>query len=179
MSEESSTIRYVLWLLPPDDVRRRLAGLISELAEANETERFDPHITLLDGLSGDESQIRDRTHELALGLAPLDLRLTHADHLDEFHRALFIHVEPSAALTAAHRTARSFFTPPETREFMPHLSLLYGNQPTAAKEAAIDRMGQAFNLDIRVTHLLLVAIASPRPGDWRYLARFRLGCDAS
>jgi len=172
-------VHYVLWLLPPDNERERLARLIAELAEANETAAFDPHITLLDNLEGEEDLIRSRAHELALDLAPLDLRLTNADYLDEFHRALFIHVEDTAALLGARKKARLLFAVGDDREFMPHLSLLYGNLTPAVKETLLDDMGRKFDLAFRVTHLLLVAIAGPQPDDWRYLGRFRLGCDAS
>jgi len=175
----SEALHYVIWLLPPDEVRERFARLIHELAQANDTDAFDPHITLMDGLSGDETQIRNSAHEIALGLAPLDVRLTDADYLDEFHRALFVRVEPSAALSAAHRMARSLFAAQENREFIPHMSLLYGNLTPATKETLLDNIGRQFDLAFRITHLLLVAIAGRCPGDWRYLARYRLGCDAS
>ncbi len=175
----SETLHHVLWLLPPDEVRERFARLINDLAEANDTPVFDPHITLLEGLDGEEDLLRAHAQDLAAELRPLELRLTETDYLDEFHRALFIRVEPVPALLAARAAAQKRFATMNKREFMPHMSLLYGKLTVPVKESLLDGIGRQFDLPFRVNDMLLVAIAGPQPGDWRYVERFRLGCDAS
>ena len=175
----SGSLNYALWLLPPDDVRARFAQLIREIAATNDTPEFDPHITLLEAIDGDEGPLRAGIRELAFNTQPIEVRLTEANYLDEFHRALFIMVEPAAAVLAARAEAQARFATENDRPYMPHMSLLYGNLAVPTKESLLDRIGHRFDMAFRVSQLLLVAVAGPQPSHWRYVERFPLGNAAS
>lgn len=166
-------VRYVLWFSPAGAMRARLRRLIKRLAAHYGTEAFIPHVTLLSGLAGARDDILARSGLLADRMPPFAIRLTRADMHDYFFEALFIHARHSPALTRANRLARSVFAKPGGKKFMPHLSLLYGDLPVAAKEAILDRIGRRFDLAFEVRHVELWAIRG-RPNAWKRVKRLPL-----
>jgi 2'-5' RNA ligase len=166
-------VRYVLWFTPGGAVRARLRRLIERLASQHGTAAFVPHVTLLGGLAGRRDAVLAKAESLAHGIRPFVIQLTRADMHDYFFEALFIHARHSPAPVRANRLARSVFGKPGGRKFMPHLSLLYGDLPVAAKEAILDRIGRRFDLAFAVRHVELWAIRGG-PKQWRRVKRIPL-----
>ncbi len=167
-------VRYVLWFSPGGAVRARLRRLIKRLSTRYGTEAFVPHVTLLGGLAGARDDVLARSESLAHRIPPFAIRLTRADMHDYFFEALFVHIRHSPALMRANRLARSVFGKPGGKKFMPHLSLLYGDLPAAAKGAILDRSGRRFDLAFEVRHVELWAIRGRRPNQWTRVKRIPL-----
>jgi 2'-5' RNA ligase len=163
----------VLWFSPAGAVRARLRRLIKRLAMHYGTEAFIPHVTLLGSLAGARDDILARSELLAHRMPPFAIRLARADMHDYFFEALFIHARHSPELMRANRLARSVFGKPGGRKFMPHLSLLYGDLPVAAKELILDRIGWRFDLGFEVRHVELWAIRGG-PNKWTRVKRLPL-----
>lgn len=163
-----------LWLAPEGETAERLALWIGRLADRLRTERFAPHVTLLSGLSGDPSALRERAGAAAAELAPFDVRLDAVEARDEHFRCLFVRVAETSALAAAHATAARAFGRAPDPSFLPHLSLVYG---TLAPERKRDLAHEAASLlDVRfeVRSLRLWSTAGP-VASWRELEVFPLG----
>jgi hypothetical protein len=52
--------QYHLWLTPNGDSRNRLANLINTLSDQNRGPSFEPHITLLGEIEGEESILSEQ-----------------------------------------------------------------------------------------------------------------------
>jgi 2'-5' RNA ligase len=162
-----------LWLMPEREERVRLAALVGRLAARLGTERFAPHVTLLAGLLGPEADVVARAASLARDLAPLALKLTGVEGRDDPFRCLFVRVESSEALRAAHaRAARAFERDPDP-EFLPHLSLVYGRLEPEPKTSLLRELASeaAGELQARRLHVWRTQGAV---AEWRELAVFPL-----
>ena len=125
---------YYLWLMPEAKSNNFFSEVIRKLSHEYQTRLFDPHITLAGGITGPESELLAKTEELAGLLPRLKLEPLEIQYLDEFYRSLFIAVAPSNPLVNANKLAKQLFELPLDAEFMPHLSLLYGDFSVSEKE---------------------------------------------
>lgn len=166
--------RYALWLLPAEPVRSRYADLIRRLAERCQTPIFEPHVTLLGRLQGEQAAQARRTERLARELTPFDIRLLETAYLDEYYRALFIEVALTPPLIATRAAARVAFERRIENGFYPHLSLLYGDLSEREKEAILDDIGRYHDEWVRVNRLALWHVDGP-PAAWRAAATCTLG----
>lgn len=164
--------RYTLWLMLPPEAHARFQALIARLCARLGTLLFEPHITLLGGLTGNEAELCRRTRSLAGALEPFEVQLLEAAWLDEFFRCLFVEVAPSRALQEAHETARAAFDQRVQATFHPHLSLVYGDLAEREKENIVEEIGRVFDETLRLEELALYETGGPV---WRCVERCRLG----
>jgi 2'-5' RNA ligase len=157
---------YSLWLIPAGEKGRRLAGTIERLSRDPGGPRFDPHLTLLGGLDGEEEFFVRATEQLAAALRPVHLQVRAIEFGDEYYRCLYLRVEERDDLMAAHREALRLFGRRDDPRFMPHLSLLYGTLSGGARDR-IDRTLEEWRAaDCRADRLRLLATGGG-PSSWR------------
>lgn len=169
-----SAKHYSLWLLLPGEVRSRYAALIETLSRRHDTPRFEPHVTLLGDLRGEEQELGALTRDLARRLEPFEMRLLDAGYLDEYYRCLFVLAAHSRPLLHAHDEARRQFCRRLEPDFMPHLSLMYGLLGEEDKKKILEQIGRYFDDRFRVQELGLYAIEGT-PEQWRCVVRAALG----
>ena len=167
------TGHYSLWLLPSGEEERRLAKAIESLSRDPGGPRFDPHLTLLGGLDGEEEAFIDAARRLAASLRPVILHLRGIEFGDEYYRCLYIRVGESEKLTAAHREALRFFGKRKAPSFMPHVSLFYGTLKEPRRRDLCSRLNRTFDLDCPADRLRLVATGGGPPS-WRGVCEIRL-----
>jgi 2'-5' RNA ligase len=165
--------RTALWLAPDPALRERLAGIIDDLARLWRTPRFEPHVTLLAGLRLEAAEIREHAEALARGLQPLDVTFTRVTCRPEYHRAVFVEVE-GGDLHSAHAGAAAALAAAPDPDYLPHLSLLYGNLSPEAKDAILKRVGPRWDVPGRLERLEVVRTEGA-PASWIRLAAFPLG----
>jgi len=167
-----TTASTSLWLEPQGASRDRFTGLIRKLANELGTPVFDPHVTLLGGLSQPESEVVDRSLALAALVPPIEVRLTRAGVGLEYYHFLYFEVAVTEQLREAHATARRAFDLPE-EEFEPHLSLAYAipleHEPSELLRRVPGRPWGRFMVD----SLTLVRTAGA-PEEWEVLGRLPL-----
>lgn len=166
---------FALWIMPEGAVYDRLRGLIKDLSEEFSTPFFEPHVTVLGRIAGDETEMTDRIVRLGKLVTPFRIRLSTLDYTDEYFRCLFIKVEKSKELALLHNTAKEVFCVQDTTPYMPHLSLIYGNLTTDKKKKIVTETGSEFacELGIRTLHLFLASVNTD-PGEWRSVKEFPL-----
>lgn len=173
MAERPS--KYSLWLVPEGDVHAELQALIKRLAKGHGAPVFEPHLTLLGGISSsDEEDVLRRTHILASRVEPFDVSLKEVWYRDEFYRCLFLKAEPTAGLVGANvdaKLAMAEICLPD--EFYPHLSLMYGDFFPMIKEAIIADIGNAFDITFRANSIKLMR-TDGGPADWKGVGVIRL-----
>ena len=156
---------YSLWLKPTGEVADRLQEQINDLSIEHQTPEFPPHVTLLGSLQPPESELVKRTDKLASTTQSLQLVLTEADYLNRFYQSLFIQVKKSANLKEVHDAACSVFGVSHN-DYMPHLSLLYGEISDEEKELTLDTVGREFHLELPVNELVLMQTHG-QPDQWK------------
>ena len=163
---------FSLWLMPPPAVRDRFYPLIVELSRRLGTPAFEPHLTLALTPATVEAEVVARIAPLAANLAPLSIRLMEVDMTSDYFRCLFVRAALTPPLQRAyHAACRALAQPPG--DFMPHLSLVYGDLPIAEKERVIADIGRRFDLHFTVERVALYTTAGPPPA-WRCVADFAL-----
>lgn len=170
----ASSDKYSLWLRPFGDIAFSIQQRINKLSDKYGTPSFEPHVTLLSGLRYGETELKQLTETLAGALSPFDLLLTKAGYRDKFYRSLFVHIKKSDELMNAYNNALQLFGYEEEEEYMPHLSLMYGDISREEKERILSVMGREFHIRFEVHSLLLVKTEG-KPDDWEkiHLAEFK------
>jgi len=98
---------YSLWIVPSSDVKQRFSGMIDDLAGRYEAPKFEPHMTLLGDLKGNEEGLLNKAYEIAGAISPFRIRMTEIDYLDAYFRCLFIRAEETGPLQHALRRERN------------------------------------------------------------------------
>lgn len=133
---------HSLWLMPTGEAYDKLSGLIKRLAEEYNAPLFEPHVTLLGKAMQSEEDVLKRAEQLASGQKPFPITLNTVDYQDFYFRTLFVRAERTDLLRALHDRAKEVFAMQDIPDYMPHLSLMYGNFPEAVKEQIIKAVGR-------------------------------------
>lgn len=171
MDQRTAATHYALWLMPTGQAYRRLARRILSLSRQYSTPRFEPHVTLLSGITAPEQEAHSLSATLAGRLEPLEIRLAEIGFLDEYFRCLFLRVLPTDALMNAHQAAKEVFGLRKQPPYMPHLSLIYGNLPIDVKKKIAS--GPSTGLSFEVSSIHLYSVSGPL-ADWRPAGTFSL-----
>lgn len=149
--------KYSLWFMPTGIVEQKFSQLIARLAEDYAAPKFPPHITLLGSIEAGEEEMISRSQELASLIHPFPVKLIDIAHTDYYYRALFARVEPSAELLAAYQRALEIFPDSHRADYMPHLSLIYGDFFLETKKEMIEKIGASFldEFEVDTLHLYL------------------------
>lgn len=146
---------YSIWLMPTGGVYHQLGEIISQLSKKYSTPNFEPHVTLLGNLIGPREDLISKTLKLAEQLKPFEIKLKGADYFDEYFKCLFIRAQKSKEAIEANNIAREVFNLKPDPEYMPHLSLMYGDLGLKTKEEILANLGKEFDIsfEVRGIHL--------------------------
>jgi len=159
-----------LWLMPTGAARGSLARLIRDVSGRVRAPIFDPHVTLVPGIEGDEERILRATAQLAASSRPLTIQLGRPGWRDEYFRCLFFEAERSAGLLNLERRARERLDLAPVTDYFPHLSLVYADLVESAKRALLPDLPErppAVRVDAIHVYRTRGAV-----GNWRRLACF-------
>lgn len=163
-----------LWVMPAEPMFSLLADRISSLSRQLSTPLFEPHVTLLAGITLPEEESVKRCSSLASGLKPFRIELGETGQTDEYFRCVFASVIPAEPIMYAHRMAGKTFAIRDDAPYTPHVSLLYGYlQIEERKEIATAHRflsGHAFE----VLRLALYHVTGAT-SEWRRVKEFDFG----
>ena len=164
---------YSLWLTPDESTHDDLASLIADLAAEHGGPRFQPHVTLLGTVVGEEAEIVRLAGDIAAQTPPLHADFDGLGMEDVYFRALYLVVSKAPALMAANALARTVFASTRPEPFMPHVSLFYGDDPAEKKRS----IGAAIRPRLPASCEILtldVYLTDPPVEGWQRVARFPL-----
>jgi 2'-5' RNA ligase len=164
---------YSLWLVPAERLYDRLYSLIQQLSRPYNTPEFEPHVTLLGGLTGDLETIILKSATLASTMKYFNATLAALDHREEFYRCLFAHLEHTEAIMQANARARQVFGDVGKESYMPHLSLMYGSVNTRIKQKIIQTISTEIHGTFTVEQFHLYSTTG-LPDRWFRIAQFAL-----
>ena len=166
---------YSIWLIPTGETYQKLAKIISALSEKYSTPNFEPHVTLIGGgdLIGTEEEAVSKTLKLTEALKPFEIKLAKADYFNEYFKCLFIRAEKTKEVIEANDIARKHLNLKPIPDYMPHLSLMYGDINSEIKEKILADLEREFNLSFEVKSIHLFSTTG-EVKDWYKIKEFPL-----
>lgn len=166
--------QFFLWLTSVGEGYDRVAELIDQLSERYRGPRFEPHLTLLGGIEGEDSVIYGHVRALANTLRPIFIDLQQPACDDEYFRCLFFPVRETSELLDAHKQANVILGKTSTVLFFPHVSLLYGLFPKRVKRDIIASFPTNLPKQFLANELKLIRAESLNPKDWHLVETMSL-----
>lgn len=168
---------YSLWLVPDREslAFQELAALIRDCTTlADDAPVFDPHVTLLGGLSGEREAVVATTEKLAREADSPTVTLTDVSCSTTTHQCVFARVQPTVSLLTLHQEAVERFgvSPPM---YVPHLSLLYSEMPIADRVSLADSLALSDDASSFEVAALEVVETSGPVSTWETVARCGFG----
>jgi 2'-5' RNA ligase len=164
---------YSLWLMPEGEEHRQFADIIARLSERFGTPTFEPHVTLLGGLHGEERAIVTRISEIVRTMRPVEIRTSTLHSQEDYFRQLFVQVEKSRPLMETRGRVKVLAGSRRERPYSPHVSLMYGSVPYQDREALLMEMGGEIVTEFQTKTLHVVDTAGT-PDRWRRVGAFPL-----
>lgn len=194
-NEEEEQGWYSVWAQPsPADEPAGLRPAMLQLRTLFEGPLFEPHVTVL-GVQKEKVHLRDASKCLRAAcrsLRPFTCRLTRVECGQTFFQCVYMLVEPSQEVMEANKHVQNIFSNPnsveavclEKNDYMPHLSLLYGDLTPENKEKAKKLVEDECSLDLcntqfRVSSLCLYSTDTNDKllASWRKIAEYPLEVD--
>jgi 2'-5' RNA ligase len=126
------------WLMPAASDEAALQSVVDTLSEQFGTPRFQAHLTLTDGVERSVAELSEILRQAAQGIRSFPAAIENIGTSDLYFRSFYARFAASGPMAELHGKAVALLAPgPEAASsFMPHISLLYGADDTAEKEAA-------------------------------------------
>jgi len=166
--------QYALWLTSLGESHDHLAQLIHQLSEQYRGPSFEPHITLLGGIQGDEPAMGEKVRKLGATLCPIATALQWPACEEEYFRCLYFPVKATPAILDAHEQAKVILGKSSDSPFSPHVSLLYGVFPIQIKQDIIATLPSDLPQQFLVSELKLIRVESLNPRDWHLVETISL-----
>ncbi|MBU1202284.1 MAG: hypothetical protein KJ583_03065 [Nanoarchaeota archaeon] len=163
---------YSIWLIPSEKSYAKLNDEILELCRKYQTPYFEPHVTLIDSLEGEEADMIKKTSKLVGQMNSNFLRLTKLEHGETEHRCVFILAEIDEQLLNLHALAEKIFDKKED-VFIPHLSLLYGRFLSYTKDRIIREIGKNYDQKVFFDKIILYDTTG-KEESWHKVKEFKL-----
>ena len=159
--------------MPEGEEQRSFADIIARFSERFGTPTFDPHVTLLGGLHGEERAIVSRISEIVRTMRPVEIRTSTLHSQEDYFRQLFVQVEKSRPLMETRGRVKVLAGGRRERPYSPHVSLMYGSVPYQDREALLMEMGGEIVTEFETKTLHVVDTAGT-PERWRRVGSFPL-----
>ena len=165
---------YHLWLAPGGEALHRLQDVVDGLAESYGGPVFAPHVTLLSGLDADEASLIETNRSLAARLDPFQLTLTTPEAGTTFFQCIYMRAAEDPSLSQTRQAAGEAFALP-AGDYMPHLSLYYGDASPERRAAILAAVPAQATCSFLVKSIQLIRADSERPVDWHCVYEAPLG----
>jgi len=159
--------------MPPEPFLSQYREIIHRLSREYGTPTFPPHLTLLGSQRGEEAAMVEQTRQLARVLNPVPIHLLYVSGRDEFFRCVIVYAEKTPELMEANCKARELIHAGPDAEFLPHLSLVYGDLDRSQKAALIQQIESPVEDRFEV-HTLRLIETGGGPEGWRLVRDFPL-----
>lgn len=176
----NKTTGYSIWLIPDKKVYNLISKMILDIAKKNHTPKFEPHITLLGefGETENEKDIIKNLKSIIFNQRPLILNFDSIGYEDFYFRALFLKIKISKELLIFHEKIKYSLNIRNVLNYMPHLSLVYGNLSKKTKIRILSVIKQKFHEKSFIKKLTIKKVLLLKTGgtvkQWRKMATFSL-----
>lgn len=152
---------------------------MTDLSREYSTPLLEPHLTLYGRIVGEEAEICAKTKNIAELISPFPIHFTEFVQRDDFFRSIFMKAARTADLERAYQSADASLKPflhskYQRREFIPHLSLMYGALPGEEKRRIIASLDRALLAPFTADVVSLYRLVQ-EPAEWIKVNDFSLG----
>lgn len=127
---------YSLWLMPEGKEAKIIRRFFNDIHKHIKTVSFEPHVTLLGGLTLGEPQIIERINKLAAEISPFKISFTGVEGTENFYKSIFLKCKETQELMEANKFVKQFFS--INQYYSPHMSIIYGDIDFTAKKEILD-----------------------------------------
>jgi Cyclic phosphodiesterase-like protein len=135
---------HSLWLMPDATAMQDFVAAHRDLARRFNAPRFDPHLTLIGGSAMNLAGMKAWLSEIARGIAPFSAPVADVVTGPEYFRSFYALFTAEGAILELKRRSMAMLDE-GVGDFMPHVSLLYGQVEPKAKETARVALASQFN----------------------------------
>ncbi len=164
---------YSIWLMPKGKIKKELSQIISKLSNDYSGPYFEPHVTLIGQVNGTIFEMLQKTQELATQIRPLKIELTSIEYHDEYFKNIFIKVKKTETIMTANHKALDIFNISNNQEYMPHLSIKYGQDTLEKKKSMIANIDKINFGSFYVTSIFLFSTKG-HPINWKIVKEFKI-----
>jgi len=162
---------YSLWFMPTGKIYHKYKNIIKDLAKKYNSPTFEPHVTLIGNIK--DKDVFEKTSLLSKKIKPITIKIIKASYMFDYYRCVLALAEPNKEIMEAAKTARELFTDYNKREYIPHLSLLYGNFSEEIKQKIVNELGD-LSVEFKVNKIHLVT-SGDIPEKWSVVKEYKLG----
>lgn len=159
---------YSIWLIPDGKARDILNSIINKFSKKYNSPYFQPHVTLIGEIEESENLIIEKACLLAQELYEFEIKLESYGQTEDYFRSLFLEAHKGRFILEANNKAREIFKVADKQQFLPHLSLIYGNLSNEAKEGMISEIKDSLPISFNVNKLHITSTLG-EPKDWRII----------
>ena len=123
---KNNPVSYLIWLMPEGNVKYQLKKAIYMLSTDFDGPIFTPHVTLVSSFLGSEKELLQKTEIISKKIKPFEISFGDIEYSDNFFRSLFLKIKVNTKLKTARDIACKELNWNEN-DYMPHLSLVYGD----------------------------------------------------
>ena len=138
MKKNRNSKSFSIWLVPDNYCFDITSSYIKLLSEKYEGPLITPHVTLVSGFLGDKIELIKKIDEISNMLKPFDIFFKSIGHKDEFFRSLYLIVSEDKNFKKSRNIALKELGIGRENDFIPHLSLVYGNFEEKKKKSMIN-----------------------------------------
>ncbi len=168
----NNKISYSIWLMPTLNEKDIFQLKINELARRYNGPFFKPHVTLLSSFFGEEKLLMKKARGLARKINSFKVHFLSPTYLNEFFRCIFVKVDFNNDLKTVRGIASKHFEYKDNN-YIPHLSLLYGNFGEKLKKKIVRNIN-SFPSSFVVNHIYL-AQNDEKQLKWRVIQEYKVG----
>ena len=126
-----------IWLIPSEEDRDFYQEIINELSKEHNTPAFSPHITLAAVQTATPSQLSKLKSYYNISL-PIKVKMKNLGSLGKYYQQVFISGNGGQRLLNFWQKSLEVLEMP-AYQFMPHLSLLYGDMNKEKVQAILEK----------------------------------------
>ncbi len=166
-----------IWLTLPSEETRSLRLIIDRLAAKYGVPSFAPHLTLMGSIDKSEAEVTSVMSELCSLWKPFIFQPVEVSCSTTYFQNVFLRIAATAELLQANLDLKKAFGL-ENNVFMPHMSLMYGDQTPELRWNVAQSIGQevmkVFTTAIAQTVAIIPFTPEMKPEDWQPIATYRL-----
>jgi len=164
--------KYSIWLDIPKHQKSEYQQIIDILAKKYKGPLFEPHVTLVGEISGHEKKIISKIKKMAEKEKPFKISLDGISFSTTYFQSVFLKVSASQKLMNLNLRIKHILEISNDL-YMPHMSLLYGNQKMSTRENIAKKLNiKTKNILIRK---ILIVPSTNNPADWHHVSEIYLG----
>ena len=153
----SKTTGYHIFLEPENQLRDKLQNIINTLSTKYSGPHFSPHVTLLAEITGNSDEyVIKKTKELAKEIEPFSISLKGMGTNSVYFQACFLKLIDENLITYYNKKAKKLFSMNNPKEYLPHMSLFYGNITESETEKIISEIqlpNQPLEFEVNKLHI--------------------------